>query len=645
MFNPYLSPYLYPPIIPGKPYLFPPLTPSDILLNRFAKAAATASDTSKSVSPNPSDPPPNPALVASYFKTKKDEFLTKLFEKISATTESPDIFVRAAAVEPEDPNLNATAKPPVVVDPSYFLSKKFDFLSKLFKALNSTTPTPPVENVTDDSETASTTLKPTIVPPNFWFPFPKPPKPPKPSKAPKPPKAKKVLKDALDAMLLQSLLADMGVDPTDASLTKRASIAAAASKKTKPKKVKPFEEEITEYTIPEKVDPEFYSSKASSFLDKLFKSLNKSDGEELTNYVTPKATVIPLNFWTKPSDKEYTSKLDAFLDLLIKSLNATDGASTTPKPAKSKISSKKFKRASFLDEFLHRIPPSTTTTEKPAEGCDCKSDSDCGCKSDSGCNCKSDSPDCCCDGKCDGAAKSERSLIFKPFGSGYWIPQYLYAAKMGLYLDKLMDTINTAAADDISDSPTLKRSAPTDSPDDALANLPPKDAAVNLIISELTELKDGIIEAFAEGLKAQKLAATPKPKPSFGPAAKSFKKPTFWGAKPSPTPDPVEQIQKRIDLINDVFDKLTKVEKTLLFSDDPDDPKTIKNITQLLKAEEPTEPTPKSKKAKPTIVPADFWAPDPTATEEDPNYYLTKTQEFLKTLYQSKLNDLSDGEE
>lgn len=647
-------PYGPPFLPPGKPFLFPPaLTPSDILLNRFAKSTA-ATDATKTAS-DPPALPPNPALIASYFKTKKDEFLTKLFEKISAAaaaaTDAPEISARSVATEDPALQIDPSAIPPVI-DASFFLNKKFDFLAKLFKILNSTTPATPVEASTSEPDVSAaaaptTTLKPTIVPPNFWFPFPKPPKPPKapkppkPSKAPKPPKPpkpEKILKEALDTLLLQSLLADLGVDPTDTSLTNKRAAVAPLSKKAKAKKVKTPEEEITEFRIPPKVDPELYSEKASSFLDKLFKTLNKTDPEELTNYVTPKATVIPLNFWTQPSDTEYTSKLDAFLDLLMKSLNATD---SQVKPAKSKkpdfvgkkpdFVSKKIKtRASFLDELLHRIPPSTTTTEKPKDDC----------------NCAGDSSNCCCDGKCvtagsnkESPVKSERSLIFKPFGTGYWIPQYLYAAKMGLYLDQLMDTINSAAADDLTGSPSLKRSVAADSAEDNLADLPPKDAALNLIISELTELKDNIVEAFAEGIKASKVVS-PTSKP-FGPPGKSFKKP-FWGPKPSPTPDPVAQIQKRIDLINDVFDKLTKVEKTLLFTADPDDPKVIKNITQLLKSE-PTKPTEPSKKVKATVVPPSFWEPDPTAVDT-PNYYLAKTQEFLQNLYASKL-DTSDSDD
>lgn len=547
-------------------------------------------------------PPPASPSVSDYFKSKKNEFLMKLFEKINNDTE---ITTRAATPSPEDPDL--MTKP--TINPSFFLNKKLDFLEKLFKTLNTTAATP-----TGATEAASTP-KPTIVPSGFWFPFIKPPKPPKMPKPTKPPKAKKVLKEALDTMILQSILADLGIDPLNGTLSKRGVVPPFGAKKTKSKKVK-ADEEPTEFHIPTKIDPTLYSTKASDCLDKLFKILGKADAEDLANFVEPKATVIPTNMWTQPSETEYTSKLDAFLDLLVKSLNATEG--TMQKSSKSKKPESKMirKRSTFLDELLHRIPPSPPPTT-PETKCVCSTKT------------------CCC-GDCDEDVTtniSARSLAFKPFGTGYWIPQYLYAAKMSMYLDKLMDTINTAAAEDATtDGPSLKRSLIGDDNKVNITGMSPKEAALTLLITELVDVKNDIVEAFADGVKAQKTATPAK---SYNPAAKSFKKP-FWGPKPSPTTDPVEPIQKRIDILNDIFDKITEVEKTLLFADDKKDANVFSTIKNTLQ--------PESRVGSAKLGASKFYKLKPTeAAQEDgeasesADYYIEKTKDFLQNLYGSKV--------
>ncbi|KAL0278726.1 UNVERIFIED_CONTAM: hypothetical protein PYX00_000460 [Menopon gallinae] len=593
------NPYMYPGIFPGKPFFYPFLAPPEILLSRFAKSTPVAEVQT------PQTPLQTSPAVADYFKSKKDEFLAKLFEKISNETE---ITTRSVTPAPEDPS--APTKP--TIDPSFFLNKKLDFLEKLFKSLNTTTATP--TGVTEATDAVSTP-KPTIVPPGFWFPFIKPPKPPKAPKPTKPPKAKKVLKDALDTMILQSILAEFGIDPLNGTLNKRGVVPPAGAKKAKSKKVK-ADEEPTEFHIPTKIDPALYSAKASDCLDKLFKILSKADAEDIANFIEPKATVVPPNLWTQPSETEYTSKLDAFLDLLIKSLNATEVA--TQKPAKSKKFESKVikKRSTFLDELLHRIPPSPSPAPTtPETKCTCTTKT------------------CCC-GDCGEevtADKSARSLAFKPFGTGYWIPQYLYATKMSMYLDKLMDTINSAAAEDtVADGTSLKRSLVGTDGKVNITGMSPKEAALTLLIAELVDVKNDIVEAFGDGVKAQKTATSAKP---FNPAAKSFKKP-FWGPKAAPTADPVEPIQKRIDILNDIFDKITEVEKTLLFADDTNDPGVISSIKNTLKPEAKTGSTrlgASSKFYQTEATPQDGGAP------ESPDYYLEKTRDFLKSLYGSKI--------
>ncbi|KAK6630160.1 hypothetical protein RUM44_005716 [Polyplax serrata] len=641
MFNPY---FMYPPVVSGKPIFYPPfVNPSDLLLNRFAKSGVAASTSTKAPPLDASDP----TLISAYFKAKKDEFLTKLFERLANTTvTTSELSARSVPVQNDtDP----AAVP--AIDPSYFLKKKYSFLEALFKSLNATM-SPPIGNETDKTVTvdspATTTTKPTIVPPDFWFPFPKLAKTPKPPKPTKPPKAKKVLKDALDTILLQSLLMDLGVDPKDASLSKRAAVGADMTKKPKSKKVKPEEypldfsmpdkgmkskgkkfkpeEDLTEFFIPEKVNPVLFSSKALSCVDKLFKILNKTaEDDDMENYVQPKATMVPANAWTKPVETEYTSKLDAFLDLLIKSLNATEDSSEKQgkfEKFKGKPG-KKFKRSTFLDELLHRVPTTpepttttTTTTPAPSKDTDCEF-------------IKEFLEECCCES----CTKSQRSLIFRPFGSGYWIPQYLYAAKMGMYLDKLMDSINTAAANEVeNENPDmLKRSLGSASEDDE-SDLSSKQTALSLIIAELSELKNNLVEAFTEGIKAQK-DASPTTKP-YGPPGKSFKKP-FWGPKggAAPTTDPIAPIQKRIDILNDVFDKLTKVEKTLIFTSEPDyDPKLIANLTEILDLTSPKFNS-KSVTHKIKVFPT-----RPTENPESPAYFLAKTKEYLQNLYANKID-------
>lgn len=607
---------MYPPVIPGKPVFYPPfLNPSDVLLNRFGKSTTSAK--------TPPFDASDPSLISSYFKAKKDEFMSKLFEKLANTTQTTsDISARSVSVESSD---TTTTKP--VIDSSFFLKKKYAFLETLFKTLN-TTASPQVTNASDSVDgTDTTTPKPTIVPPDFWFPLPKLAKTPKPPKPTKPPKAKKVLKDALDTILLQSLLLDLGVDPKDAALNKRATLGSPTTKKSK--KVKP-EEDLMESRLPTKVYPDLYSAKASDCLEKLLKILNKTTSDELGTNEKPKSTVIPTNSWKKPSETEFISKLDTFLDLLIKSLNSTGVESVKPgkfeKP-KSKAG-KKMKRSTFLDELLHRVTtpsPTTTTQESTIPPEDIIYDS----KYEL---IKNFIKQCCCDGNClempKESSKSERSLIYKPFAPGYWLPQYLYATKMGMYLDKLMDSINTIAASDIENesSDMVKRNVVPTKGDDS-TYLSSTEAAINLIIAELSELKDDLIDAFTEGIKAQKDAA-PTQK-TYGPSSKSFKKP-FWGPKALPTADPVAPIQKRIDILNDVFDKLTKVEKTLIFASEPEyDPKLITNLTEILDLT-----SPKSKFNEIKVTPN-----KPSENPDSPAYFLTKTKEYLQNLYANKMNE------
>lgn len=368
-------------------------------------------------------------------------------------TDAPVIEVRSAvdgsdlsdggAIETPGPT---TPKPKI--DPSVFITKKFDFLAQLFKALNTTTPAPTL--VGDSTDPTATTVKPSIVPPGFWVPFPKPPKPPKPSKPPKPEKTKIALLNEIDEALLKAILAEVG--PTNPALTDSAKVTREAVSSSK---------------------------------------------------------------------------------------NAV-------------------RKASFLDELLHRVTEATPT-EPPSD-------------------------------------PSQPSLPSSPietrslFPPGYWIPPYIYAAKMGIYLDKIFDTIDKAAAAD-SEDVSEKRSVTETDPS-------------SLILAELTALKNDMVTAFAEGMKSAKTApASAKPTP------KSFKKP-FWGPKTTPTPDPVQQ---RVDLLSDVFDRLAAVEQQLVAG-----PNATEVATTV-----PTEPTPS------------YWAPDPSAPDISA-YYKTKTQEFLSQLFADK---------
>jgi len=349
-------------------------------------------------------------------------------------TAAPGLARRSALIDDDIADDGDVIKPlPTTVmpkiDPKVFISKKMDFLTQLFKTLNSTTTIDPTM-VTEPMDSTVTTVKPTIVPPGFWVPFPKPATP-KPTKTPKTSKSKKV--------------------PTP----------------------------------------------TPSIAD-----------DEILKQILVQLTAEP----SAPGGKET-------------------------------------RKTSFLDALLHRVTePPTEATASPVTDIETRS-------------------------------------LFPP---GYWIPPYIYAAKMGIYLDKIFETLDSAASSD--DAPTEKRSV-----------VDPSAA----ILTELTALKNQMVEAYAQGAAQAKVAAD-KSKTT----AKPFKKP-FWAMKTAETTTPSPD---KVSMLSDIYDQLAALEQQLVGapSSDPLDPTTSAPST------------------------TNYWAPDPAAAADIASFYKTKTQKYLSTLFSDK---------
>lgn len=162
--------------------------------------------------------------------------------------------------------------------------------------------------------------------------------------------------------------------------------------------------------------------------------------------------------------------------------------------------------------------------------------------------------------------------------ASFWLPSSVipspteYTQKVSDFLDKLFDSIklNTTAeeADDSSSAKSnFMRSLKSDdvlpnkyarSLDDASSIAAAKDAVVDIILSELGNLKSDMIATLNDLIAYEKTAAT-----TAATAKKPFK--PFSGIFPfaKPTVDPTLPFQQRMAVLSQVFDMLTDLQKNI----------------------------------------------------------------------------------
>ncbi|KMQ96789.1 hypothetical protein RF55_2908 [Lasius niger] len=162
--------------------------------------------------------------------------------------------------------------------------------------------------------------------------------------------------------------------------------------------------------------------------------------------------------------------------------------------------------------------------------------------------------------------------------ASFWLPSSVipspteYTQKVSDFLDKLFDSLKlNATAQEADDSSSAKsdfmRSLKPDdtlpdknarSLDDASSIAATKDAIVDIILSELGNLKSDMIATLNDLIAYEKTAAT---------AAATAKKPfkPFSGMFPfaKPTVDPTLPFQQRMTVLSQVFDMLTNLQKNI----------------------------------------------------------------------------------
>nr|XP_012228027.1 PREDICTED: uncharacterized protein LOC105675442 isoform X2 [Linepithema humile] len=169
-----------------------------------------------------------------------------------------------------------------------------------------------------------------------------------------------------------------------------------------------------------------------------------------------------------------------------------------------------------------------------------------------------------------------KSTIVPP---SFWIPSSVipspteYSSKVSDFLDKLFDSLNlnATAAQGAADGSDAKsdflRSVKSDdispnkiarSLNDASSIAVAKDAIVDTILSELGDLKSDMLETLNDLITYEKTAAA---------AASTAKKPfkPFAGVFPfaKPTVDPTLPFKQRMDVLSQVFDMLTDLQRNI----------------------------------------------------------------------------------
>ncbi|XP_067001264.2 uncharacterized protein [Anabrus simplex] len=268
-----MTPYLsLRPFLPVKPTFMPPFVDPQMFVDKkaaflntlFGNSGALQNPANSTAATSPLIwlPPASP----NYFAQKKTEFLKTLFSSLAAQSIAPT-SPQQAKRDLTDTNqvlvqsqLSSDSSSPTV-GCNTCPSKKSDFLQKLFDVLNE-------DGTTEES---SVTVKPTIVPLDFWAP------------------------------------------PTASAAT----LARVPLKKTQPVMV----------------DPSFFMDKKTKFLNTLFSNLAATP--KTMGVPPTKASIVPPNYWIPPGKPDtatiYQQKVSEFLDKLFKSLNTTSGPAATNK--------------------------------------------------------------------------------------------------------------------------------------------------------------------------------------------------------------------------------------------------------------------------------------------------------------------------
>ncbi|XP_046999887.1 uncharacterized protein LOC124615799 isoform X1 [Schistocerca americana] len=188
--NPFLS---LRPFLPVKPTFFPPVVDPNIFINKkaqmldslFSSSAITdfvpnaGVSNSADMTANDSPMPQTSEVNPKDFINSKTEFLSNLFDQLSSNDGLPSTVQRDLIRAYDDtPSIQRRVVPGPspfwgpILSPTekikLFTDKKTQFLDKLFTSI-SVTPQPETDSANVLDET-STTVKPTIVPPDFWIP-------------------------------------------------------------------------------------------------------------------------------------------------------------------------------------------------------------------------------------------------------------------------------------------------------------------------------------------------------------------------------------------------------------------------------------------------------------------------------------------
>ncbi|XP_049787612.1 uncharacterized protein LOC126190981 isoform X2 [Schistocerca cancellata] len=188
--NPFLS---LRPFLPVKPTFFPPVVDPNIFINKkaqmldslFSSSAISnfvpnaGVSNSADMTANDFPVPQTSGVNPKDFINSKTEFLSNLFDQLSSNDEPASTVQRDLIRAYDDtPSIQRRVVPGPspfwgpILSPTekikLFTDKKTQFLDKLFTSI-SVTPQPETDSANVLDET-STTVKPTIVPPDFWIP-------------------------------------------------------------------------------------------------------------------------------------------------------------------------------------------------------------------------------------------------------------------------------------------------------------------------------------------------------------------------------------------------------------------------------------------------------------------------------------------
>lgn len=636
-----MSPYLsLKPFLPVKPTIIPPFVDPNIFIGK--KAALLNNLFGSGITPASAGMPfffppwisGGVLLPPGFFAEKK----TLLGTTVDSDATSSSLDSKRALTEPDqEQESTVSAQPRLVVGPPSIWG-------------------PPAA--------VTPTVKPTIVPPEFWSPY----ADGSSAAGPVPPVVDPSAFLDKKTKFLNELFTSLSATPSTSEVSARAIAADDSTKDSL-----------------QDVPPSFWLQFIPAFATP-------------PPAPTVKPTIVPPGFWvpsaaTKPvglfgpsvpvvDPAQFIDKKTAFLKTLFSTLNitVTPAPATTPEPTLDPVTEYQQKVADFLDKLFNAIisndSPDNTVKRDLAVADET-------------------------------AAKDVKTVLGE--GNKAHCNTAMVESKTAAQETDESGDFTRRSVDTANDtSSTGAQQLPVD------ALLSAKDKVVGTIIAEMGGIKNNILDTLAELLAKQKeAAATPpptpapkKPGPPFGPGGPfGFGGPFAPWAKvaattttPKPTPDP-EPFQKKVEFLSQVFDTLTKLEKDVteaLSQAVSEAAAAATTTTTAIPAAPETKPIPESSKARngtklidlirsklielanssvpsqtsqeatltyevpkyaraikptlpdpvPTIVDPSFWIPDTASgAVVGPDYYIGKTQSFLSKLFASKAATTSDDDE